>query len=72
MMAIVALVPVVEKLADVRNPLLFVPFPVMELVAVMEPVVVKAAEILIPLPPVVALLPPVHVENTTAPDPVKA
>ncbi len=60
----------VEKFAVERNPIPPFPCPSMVLVAVIRPVVVKTAATLIPLPPVVALLPPIQLEKVTAPLPV--
>jgi len=61
--------PVVEKFALKANPTPAFPWPVMEEVAVTLPAVVKAAVTLIPLPPPV---PPMQLEQVTAPLPVKA
>lgn len=61
----------VEKSFDAKKPIPPFPCPSMELVAVISPVVVKAATTLIPLPPIVELLPPIQLENRTLPLPVK-
>jgi hypothetical protein len=68
-MAIVLPEPDVEKLALEKNPFPPLPCPVIDVVAVILPVVVKAAPTLIPIPPPV---PPVQVENTTSELPVNA
>jgi hypothetical protein len=62
----------VPKLEPEAKPFPPLPCPVIELVAVILPVVVKAAPTLIPFPPVVALLPPWQFMNTTSPLLVKA
>jgi hypothetical protein len=66
-MAIFLLVPVVEKLNAEAKPIPALPCPVIELVAVMLPVVENAAPTMIPSPP---LGPPMQLENTTSPLPV--
>ncbi len=57
--------------SDAKNPTPPLPCPSMVLVAVMSPVVVKAAATLTPWPPVVPLSPPIQLEKVTAPLPVK-
>ena len=64
--------PVVEKFTPEEKPTPPFPRPVIAVVAVTVPVVVKAAATLIPFPPVVALLPPTQLEKVTLPLPVKA
>jgi hypothetical protein len=59
--------PVTETLLDAKNPTPPFPCPVIELVAVSVPPAVNAAVILIPFPPVVALMPPVQLANVTGP-----
>ena len=66
------LVPEVEKFALDAKPTPPLPLPWIELVAVMFPVVVKAAPTLMPLPPVVELFPPTQLEKVTALLPVNA
>jgi hypothetical protein len=65
--AIFLLAPDVEKLNPEAKPTPAAPCPVIDVVAVMLPVVVNAAPTLIPLPPVVPLLPPWQFVKTTSP-----
>ena len=65
-------VPVTPKLNPDAKPIPPFPWPSIEEVAVTLPAAVKAAPMLMPLPPVVALLPPMQFENVTAPPVVKA
>ena len=64
--------PLAPKLNPDAKPIPPFPWPSIEEVAVTLPAAVKAAPMLMPLPPVVALLPPMQFENVTAPPVVKA
>ncbi len=65
----IVLIPDVEKFWFEKNPTPPLPCPVIDEVAVILPVVVKAVATLIPLPPPV---PPVQLENTTGAAPMNA
>lgn len=64
--------PNTDKSAVAANPAAPAPGAVIAVVAITDPVLVKTAARLIPLPPLVELFPPVQVAKTTGAIPVKA